>query len=299
MNDTPAITALRGEWRYAEPLASWTSWRIGGPAERLYIPADVDDVAAALATLPADEPVFWLGLGSNLLVRDGGIRGTVIATRNALNTLTDEGRGRVFAGAGVACARLPRFCSDRDLVGAEFFIGIPGTVGGALAMNAGAWGGQTWAHVQMVATVDHGGVRRERFAEDFQVGYRHAAGPPGEWFTGARLIFETGDGEAARRLTRRYLRERGETQPTSAKSCGSVFRNPPGDHAARLIEAAGLKGLRVGGARVSARHANFIINEGGATAAEVETLIEQIRTTVERDSGVRLEREVHIVGEPA
>lgn len=292
-------TTLRGEWRAGEPLAPRTSWRIGGPADRLYLPADVEDVAAVLASLPAAEPVYWLGLGSNLLVRDGGIRGTVIATRHALAELKYEGRGRVAAGAGTACARLARFCSDHDLAGAEFFVGIPGTVGGALAMNAGAWNGETWGHVEAVATVDRAGVRRERFPDDYRIGYRSVEGPADEWFTGARLVFEAGEGGEARQRMRQYLAERSATQPTSAKSCGSVFRNPPGDHAARLIEAAGLKGLAVGAARVSSKHANFIVNEGGATAAQVEELIERIRERVERDAGVRLDLEVRIVGEPA
>lgn len=290
---------LRGEWRAEAPLAAWTSWRIGGPAERLYLPADVDDLAAALAALPAAEPLFWLGLGSNLLIRDGGIRGTVIATRNALGWLEHEGRGRVYAGAGVACARLARFCSDHECADAEFFIGIPGTLGGALAMNAGAWGGETWAHVDSVETIDRAGVLRERFAADFSHGYRTLTGPAGEWFTGARLRFADGDRESSRQRLRQYLAERSATQPTSAKTCGSVFRNPPGDHAARLIEACGLKGTAVGAARVSVKHANFIVNEGGATAADVEALIQQVQDCVERTTGVRLEPEVRIVGEPA
>ena len=292
-------TALRGTWRHDAPLAPWTSWRIGGPADRLYIPADADDLAAALAGLDPEEPLFWLGLGSNLLIRDGGIRGTVIATRNALTGLDAEGRGRIRAEAGVACARLARFCAECELDGGAFFIGIPGTVGGALAMNAGAWGGEIWEYVEAVETIDRAGVRRERFPDDFRVGYRSVVGPPGEWFLAARLVFAAGDGEAARRLMRRYLSERSETQPTSAKTCGSVFRNPPGDHAARLIEAAGLKGARVGAARVSVKHANFIVNEGGASARDVEALIAHIAATVAERFGVQLEPEVRIVGEPA
>lgn len=296
--DTPD-TALRGEWRTDEPLAPWTSWRIGGPAERLYLPADTDDLTALLASLPADEPVFWLGLGSNLLIRDGGIRGTVIVTRYALGGLEHDGGGRVVAGAGVACARLARFCVDHDLVGGEFFIGIPGTVGGALTMNAGAWGGATWEQVEAVETVDRAGVQRTRPAADFRYGYRVVEGPEGEFFTRAHLRFRQGDGAAARQRMRRMLAERSESQPTSAKSCGSVFRNPPGDHAARLIEAAGLKGAGIGGARVSERHANFIVNDGRATAADVEALIGRVRAAVERTTGIRLETEVRIVGETA
>ncbi len=299
MNAVEHDKSLRGEWREHEPLARYTSWHVGGPADRLYRPADVDDLAAALASLPADEPVFWLGLGSNVLVRDGGIRGTVIVTRQLLQAMEFLGRGRVRAEAGVACARLARFCAQHDLVGAEFFAGIPGTVGGALAMNAGAWGGETWPQVEAVETVDRAGVLRERPPEDFRFGYRSVEGPAGEWFVAARFAFEAGDGEAARRRVRELLAERGRAQPTGVRSCGSVFRNPPGDHAARLIEAAGLKGTRIGGAGVSEKHANFIINHGDASAADIEALIERVRDAVEQASGVRLEPEVRVVGEPA
>lgn len=299
MNTATVDNRLRGQWRMDEPLAPYTSWRIGGPADRLYLPADVDDLAGALATLTDDEPVFWLGLGSNLLVRDGGIRGTVISTRRALGGIEFEGRGRVWAGAGTACARVARSCVRESLVGAEFLAGIPGTIGGALAMNAGAWGGETWACVEVVETIDRSGTRRQRPPEDFAFGYRTVSGPPGEWFTATRFRFDEGDATAAAVRMRELLAHRSETQPTSAKSCGSVFRNPPGDHAARLIEAAGLKGFAVGGARVSEKHANFIVNGGEATAADVEALIAHVRDAVERLAGVRLEPEVRIVGEPA
>lgn len=299
MNAVGQQTKLRGEWRYGEPLARYTSWQIGGPAERLYLPADADDLAAALASLDADEPVLWLGLGSNLLIRDGGVRGTVISTRQALAGVALAGDTRVSAGAGAACARVARFCARNDLAGGEFLAGIPGTIGGALAMNAGAWGGETWPHVEAVETVDRAGVRRERPQADFTFGYRTVTGPGGEWFLGARLVFEHGDGAAARERIRALLAERARTQPTGTKSCGSVFRNPPGDHAARLVEAAGLKGMSVGGAAVSDKHANFIVNRGDATAADVETLIGRIQAEVEQRSGIRLETEVRIVGEPA
>jgi UDP-N-acetylmuramate dehydrogenase len=299
MSAAEHTTALRGQWRENEPLARYTSWQIGGPADRLYVPADVDDLALALAGLPDAEPVFWLGLGSNLLIRDGGIRGTVISTRQALGGLEALGRDRVYAGAGVACAKVARFCTRNDQVGAEFLAGIPGTIGGALAMNAGAWGGETWPHVESVETVDRHGVQRERPHEDFRIGYRSVEGPTGEWFTAARFVFEEGDGGAARERIRALLEERAERQPTGTKNCGSVFRNPPGDHAARLIEAAGLKGTSIGGAAVSEKHANFILNRGDARAADVEALIEHIRARVEHRFGVRLQQEVQIVGEPA
>jgi len=291
--------SLRGEWRRDEPLARYTSWRIGGPADWLYTPADEDDLAGVLARLPRAEAVFWLGFGSNLLIRDGGIRGTVLSTRRALSGIEALGRGRVRAGAGVACAKLARFAAQHDLVGGEFLAGIPGTVGGALAMNAGAWGGETWPLVEVVETVDRAGRQRERPPEDFRIGYRRVEGPAAEWFVAARLVFEPGDGAAARVRIRQLLAQRSRAQPTGVKSCGSVFRNPPGDHAARLIEQAGLKGTRIGGAAVSTKHANFIVNRGDASADDVERLIDSLQREVARVARVELVPEVQVVGERA
>lgn len=292
-------TALRGIWRLDEALARYTSWRIGGPADRLYLPADSDDLAAVLTSLGPEETVFWLGFGSNLLVRDGGLRATVICTRQALAGLEAIGRGRIRAEAGVGCAKLARFAAQHDLVGGEFLAGIPGTVGGALAMNAGAWGGETWSMVEVVETVDRSGRQRERPPEDFRIGYRRVEGPAGEWFVAARFVFEDGDGTAARSRIRELLAQRSRAQPTGVKSCGSVFRNPHGDYAARLIETAGLKGTRRGGAEVSDKHANFIVNCGDASAADVEALIQHIGEQVRRLHGVELVPEVQIVGEQA
>lgn len=289
----------QGQWREQESLARYTSWHVGGPADRVYFPAGAGDLAAVLANMAPDEPVFWLGLGSNVLVRDGGFRGTVIMTRQALTDLELPGRGRIRAGAGVACARVARFAAQHDFAGGEFLAGIPGAVGGALAMNAGAWGGETWNWVEAVETVDRRGVERERAPSDFRIGYRSVEGPEGEWFTAARFVFESGDGETSRQRIRELLAERARSQPTGTRSCGSVFRNPPGDHAARLIEFAGLKGESVGDAVVSDKHANFIINRGRATAADIESLIGRVGAAVEAATGIRLEPEVRIVGEPA
>ncbi len=292
----PATARFRGEIRSDEPLARYTSWRVGGPARRVCRPADVDDLAAMLAGLPTGEPLLWLGLGSNLLVRDGGFAGTVIFT-GGLDRLECTGETGVYAQAGVACPKLARFAARNARVGGEFFAGIPGTVGGALAMNAGAWGGETWEHVERVQTVNREGRLRWREPGDFEVGYRHVHGPGGEWFVAAGLAFEAGDGEASRARIRALMAERAERQPMGQASCGSVFRNPPGDHAARLIEACGLKGEAVGGARVSDKHANFIINTGDARAADIEALIERVRATVADRAGVELQTEVRIVGE--
>ena len=289
---------LRGELREHEALSEHTSWRVGGPAERLYFPADLDDLLSFLRGLSADEPLFWLGLGSNLLVRDGGIRGTVICTKNKLKGMRLLEGNRVHVEAGVPSALVARFCTDQGLVGAEFLAGIPGTFGGALAMNAGAFGGETWPLVERLWTVDRFGCARQRTAEEYAIGYRSVGGPAGEWFLAAELHLQAGDTAQAREHIKALLAKRAASQPVSQPSCGSVFRNPPNDYAARLIEACGLKGHRIGGACVSLKHANFIVNLGEATAADIELLIVLVREQVRQQTGVNLEPEVRIVGEP-
>jgi UDP-N-acetylmuramate dehydrogenase len=290
---------LRGELRLDEPLSRHTSWRVGGPARRLYRPADSADLIVFLQQLEPGEALLWLGLGSNLLVRDGGFDGTVIATQGCLVEMRREGERGIRAEAGAACAKLARFAARAGLVGLEFFAGIPGTLGGALAMNAGAFGGETWRRVTRVETVDRSGRVRERLPEEFRIGYREVQGPADEWFLAAHLELEAGDNEAAQTEMRRLLAQRAASQPTGQPSCGSVFRNPEGDYAARLIEAAGLKGERIGGAQVSNKHANFIINTGDASAADIEALVARVQERVEAVSGVRLHPEVRVLGEPA
>ena len=293
-----AATDIRVDGRLArdESMARHTSWRAGGPAELLFEPASIDDLAAFLAALDADVPVFWLGVGSNLLVRDGGIRGVVISATRILRDLERVGDDRVRAGAGLPCTQLARQCIRWGLGPSEFFAGIPGTVGGALAMNAGAHGGETWERVAAVTTIDRGGRIRERVPSDYTVGYRSVRGPADEWFLGAEFRFEAGV-QPSMDVMKRMLERRKTTQPLGLPSCGSVFRNPPGDHSARLIETAGLKGHRIGDAEVSEKHANFIINRGTATATDIEALIEHVRATVAAQHGVDLVHEVRIVGE--
>jgi UDP-N-acetylmuramate dehydrogenase len=284
--------------RRNEPLSRHTSWHVGGPADVFFNPKDRADLAAFLRTLPEDVPVQWIGLGSNLLVRDGGIRGVVISTHGTLDSLARVAQTQVHAEAGVACARLARQCVKWGLGPAEFFAGIPGTLGGALAMNAGAFGGETWAHVQRVETIDRGGRVRTRERGEYEVGYRSVGAPAGEeWFLSADLSFERKPGAHAGEV-QALLERRKAAQPIGEWSCGSVFTNPPGDHAARLIEAAGLKGFRLGGASVSQKHANFIINHGEASAQDLEGLIAHVRETVARVHGVALSPEVRIVGVP-
>lgn len=287
---------FRGELRYDEPMSRHTTWRVGGPARIWYQPADLDDLAAFVASLSEGEEIVWVGLGSNMLVRDGGIPGVVIAPFNGLNRMELLEDGRVRVEAGVSCAKMARFCVRNGLVGGEFLAGIPGTMGGALAMNAGAFGGETWRNVEAVETLDHHGRIHTRQAGEFTVGYRTVKGPAGEWFVAAHMRFDSGDTTASQQNVRQLLERRGQTQPTNQPSCGSVFRNPEGDHAARLIESCGLKGYCIGAACVSEKHANFIINTNGARAADIEQLIGYVQRKVAEDSGVELQTEVRIVG---
>lgn len=292
-------SGLRGELCLNEPMARHTSWRVGGPADYYYRPADVDDLACFLAQLDGDEALLWLGLGSNLLVRDGGIRGVVICTSGLLNGLEVLDSTTVRVEAGVACAKVARFCVKHHLHGAEFLVGIPGTMGGALAMNAGAFGGETWPLVKAVETLDRKGQRHLRLADEYQVGYRHVSGPVDEWFIAAHLVLSAIDEGSDPQGLKDLLQMRSDSQPTGQASSGSVFRNPNGDYAGRLIEASGLKGYCVGEACISDKHANFFINRGTATAADIEALILYVQAQVERQQGVRLVPEVHIVGETA
>jgi UDP-N-acetylmuramate dehydrogenase len=297
----PAHFQPRGALRTGELLARHTSWRVGGPADRYFEPADRADLLAFVAALPADEPVLWLGLGSNLLVRDGGFRGTVIALHGAVDRIALETPTKIYAEAGAHCARLAKFAARQQLAGLGFMAGIPGSVGGALAMNAGAWGGETWAALAEVEVIFRDGTTRWMEPADFDIGYRHVAVPSGIrpqflGFIAARLAVSADDGSHAR-ATRESLAQRKATQPVGKPSAGSTFRNPPGDYAARLIEACGLKGRRIGGAQVSVQHANFILTEDGACAADVESLIALIQQTVHEQTGMQLETEVRMVGE--
>lgn len=302
--------ALRGRWRPAEPMSRHVSWRAGGVAQHCYQPADAADLALCLSLLPAEEAVYFVGLGSNLLVRDGGLRGTVILTHGCLGTIgletDDTGNGTIESQCGVASPKLARLAARGGLAGAEFFAGIPGTVGGALAMNAGCYGSETWDRVVDVTTVDRTGRLRTRLPADYDVGYRHVAlrdvpvaAQHEEWFLSGRFRFPRGDSRAALSKIKELLARRIAAQPLGEPNAGSVFRNPPGDHAARLIETCGLKGIGIGGAQVSTKHANFIVNRGAASASDIERLIELVEATVERKAGVRLVREVRIVGEQA
>jgi len=287
------IAALKNE-----PMSRHTTWRLGGPADVYFRPLSVSELQSFLGGLDSNTPIQWTGLGSNLLVRDGGIRGVVIAPTKALSGITRLSDRVVEAGACAPCTTLARRCARWQLGPSAFFAGIPGTIGGALAMNAGAFDGETWDSVTTVDTIDRHGEIRTRQKSEFTIGYRQVNGSVDEWFLAARFEFAEQVADNAE-VVRSLMRERQDRQPLGLPSCGSVFRNPPGGHAAQLIESAGLKAFRIGGAQVSPKHANFIINTGNATAADVEALIEHVRDTVEARHGIRLELEVHIVGEPA
>lgn len=287
----------QGQLLLNEPLTRYNSWRVGGMADRVYIPAGLDDLSAFLQSLDAKEPVYFIGLGSNLLVRDGGVRGTVVVMHNALTTLQMES-GLLYAEAGVTCAKLAKFSAKQSKQGAEFMAGIPGTVGGALAMNAGCHGGETWDIVNKVLTIDNHGQVHERVAEEFVSTYRHVEMPrENEWFIGAWFALEAGDAQAAEQKIKTLLAKRLATQPLNLPNAGSTFRNPEGDYAARLIEACGLKGHTIGGAQVSEKHANFIVNIGNATAKDIEQTIALMRDTVKQQYGVELHQEVRVIGD--
>lgn len=280
-----------------EAMSRHTSWRVGGNADRLYIPGGWEDLSHFLKNLPHGEPVHFVGLGSNLLVRDGGVRGTVILLHGgALDALRMED-GKIYAEAGVTCAKLARFSARNGLHGAEFFAGIPGTVGGALAMNAGCHGGETWDVVHHALTIDRHGEVHARTQVDLEIGYRHVGLPGEEWFVAGWFELPPGDANEAEQNIKNLLAKRLDSQPLNMPNAGSVFRNPGGDYAARLIQSCGLKGFAIGGAQVSEKHANFIVNMGNATAANIEQLISHVHATVLRETGVELQREVRIIGE--
>jgi UDP-N-acetylmuramate dehydrogenase len=288
--------SVQGELRYEESMSRHTSWRAGGPAEIFFVPASIKDLAEFFRELDADTPIFWHGVGSNLLVRDGGLPGVVVSPTKILRNLERTDHYLVSAGSGLPCTQLARQCVRWELGPSEFFAGIPGTIGGALAMNAGAYGGETWEHVESVRTIDRSGDIHERAPGEYAIGYRNVTGPANEWFLGATFRFEM-DTKPSLDNMNMMLERRKMTQPLGLPSCGSVFRNPKGDHSARLIEAAGLKGCRIGGAEVSEKHANFIINRENASATDIEALIEHVRQTVIDEHGVSLIHEVCIVGE--
>ena len=289
---------LRGDLRKQESMARHTSWKTGGPADYYFRPADLEDLSVFMSMVPASVPLTWVGFGSNLLVRDGGIAGVVISVSGVLNKLELAGDDSLTVGAGVSCAKVARFAARQGLSGVEFLAGIPGTIGGALAMNAGAYGGEVWNVVTAVETISRDGQCKRQARADFDVAYRSVSIAADEWFVSAEITLEKSERGTVENAIRDMLKERADAQPLGQHSCGSVFRNPPGDHAARLIEDCGLKGKSIGGAQVSDKHANFIINTGSATAADIEMLINEIQEIVFEKHAIQLQPEVRIIGEP-
>lgn len=304
MNMADIAHNLRGELRVDEPMARHVSWRAGGRTKRFFKPADLADLQAFLPTLPPGEPILFVGLGSNLLVRGddrgGGFDGTVILTTPTVHGIALDGH-MVSAGAGVASPHVAKFAAKNHLAGAEWLAGVPGTIGGALAMNAGCYGTECWDQIVDCTTIDRSGALHTRTAADFDIGYRHVAPKfdSEEWFVAGRFRFAPGDALVAQARIKELLAKRMASQPLDKPNAGSTFRNPPGDHAARLIESCGLKGHTIGGAQVSIKHANFIINTGTASAADIENMIDHMQATVKAQTGVELVREVRIVGNHA
>jgi UDP-N-acetylmuramate dehydrogenase len=294
---------IQGQLLLNEPMARYTSWRVGGRADRLYIPAGLPDLQDFLQDMDENEPVHFVGLGSNLLVRDSGVRGSVVIMHNVLTGLNMQD-GLVYAEAGITCAKLAKYAARQHLQGAEFMAGIPGTVGGALAMNAGCHGGETWNVVKRVSTIDRHGVIHQHERAEYAATYRHVERVHEaenhqltEWFIAAWFDLAHGDSSESEQKIKSLLAKRLATQPLNLPNAGSTFRNPPGDFAARLIEACGLKGYRIGGAQVSEKHANFIVNLGDARAADIEQLIAHMRDTVKQEMNVDLQQEVRVIGE--
>jgi UDP-N-acetylmuramate dehydrogenase len=316
MTSIGKLSNLRGKLLPNQCLADYTSWRTGGPADYVYIPADLADLSLFLHQLEPTMPLAWLGLGSNTLVRDSGVEGVVIVTQGALTSLTHsvfmlheqseqllevvknkhQLSQIVRAEAGVSSAQLARYTARLGLAGLEFMAGVPGTVGGALAMNAGCYGGETWGFVEHVEVMNRQGEIKMRSTTDFVVGYRCIIRPADEWFVAGYFKLSSGDKEQLLSNIRVLLDKRNQAQPMGTANCGSVFRNPPGNYAGKLIEKCGLKGKRLGGASISEKHANFIINQNHATSADIENLIREIGTIVEQQTGVRLIPEVCIIG---
>ena len=293
------LPAVRGRLEPDFKLADITWFRTGGPAEILFAPADEDDLAEFLAGLPGDVPVSVIGIASNLLVRDGGVPGVVVRLGRGFGAIAVEEGFRIRAGAAVPDVRVARFALDHGIAKLTFLRGIPGSIGGALRMNGGAYGRETRDVLVEAGAVDRKGNKRVLSNADMQFAYRHCGAPDDLIFTEALLAGEAGDAAEIEREMHDITTAREATQPVKSRTGGSTFKNPDGAKAWELIDKAGLRGFAVGRARVSEMHCNFLINEGGASAAELEELGETIRRRVMETSGVMLEWEIKRIGVPA
>ncbi len=286
---------LRGRLLPNEPLAPLTWFRVGGPAQALLMPEDEKDLAYAMASLPPDIPVTVVGLGSNLIVRDGGIAGVVVRLGHGFNEIRVDGT-HIVAGAAVPDVKVARAAQEAGLSGLAFLRGIPGAIGGALRMNGGAYGRETKDALVSARAVDRKGRVHELANADLHYTYRHCGAPEDFIFTQATFEGTPGDRAGIAAEMDKITESREATQPIKSRTGGSTFKNPPGRKAWELIDAAGCRGLAVGGAQVSELHCNFLINLGGATAADIETLGETVRRRVRETSGIELEWEIKRLG---
>ena len=278
-------------------LKDFNSWKVGGRAEQFLMCDEKEILAAFIKKKKIKLPITLVGLGSNLLVRDGGIKGTVIVMHGGLRKINDDD-GMIYSEAGVSCSKLSKFTAKNGLADSAFFSGIPGTIGGALAMNAGCYGSETWDYVQKVLMINLNGDQVERNKSDFNISYRQVINNnKDEFFLAAWFKFPKGDKEKSEKRIKELLAHRKETQPLNWPTAGSTFRNPKDNFAAKLIEDCGLKGYQIGGAQVSEKHANFIINLGNASALDIENIITYIQKVVFEKKNIQLVREIRIIGE--
>jgi len=280
---------------YNELLSKHTSWKVGGPADIFFIPKNRDDLSTFLKSNHTKE-ITWLGNGTNVLVRDGGIRGVVISTKKSIDKISIETENSYRVEAGASCMDLALFAEKNQLGPAAFFSGIPGSVGGALTMNAGSFGHETWEFVESLEVIDEAGVIHHLDPKDFKFSYRTVEFPFPLWFVSCLMQFPESQTTTKSEL-KAIRNERLKTQPLSEDTCGSVFKNPKPEHAGDLIDRAGLKGYKIGGCSISMKHANFIVNEGDATSANIEDLIKHVQSAVKTKFDVDLETEVRIIGE--
>jgi UDP-N-acetylmuramate dehydrogenase len=286
---------VRGEIEAMVGMDRHTWFGVGGPAQVMFSPLDAADLAAFLAALPEEIPVCPLGAGSNLLVRDGGISGVVINMVRHINTVFCEGND-LIVGAGLHDAECARIAARNNIAGLEFLVGIPGTIGGGLRMNAGAYGVEFKDIVIQATAIDRSGTIHKATPEEMGMAYRHSDAPADWVFTSVRLHGEAGNEAAIRSRMKEIIGSRAGAQPTGMRTGGSTFANPDGGKAWQLIDAAGCRGLKVGAAMVSEKHCNFLINTGGATACDIETLGETVRKSVAESSGIDLRWEIRRVG---
>ena len=286
----------KGDCLCDEPMAEHTSWGIGGPVDLFFSPKNRDELVSFLSQIDSRIPITWVGKGTNILVRDRGIRGVVISTKSFLKNITKISHQNYNVEAGVSCMDLALFCQKINIGPAAFFSGIPGSIGGALTMNAGAFGNETWNQVITAEVIDQKGRIQYLDRDQFGVSYRTVNFPFPLWFLSCVMSFSD-EGKTTIEDLKELRNQRIKKQPLTEDTCGSVFKNPTDHFAGELIEQAGLKGFKIGSASISKKHANFIINEGGAKAEDIEKIIDHVRTVIKKKYDIDLHTEVRIIGE--